>query len=65
MTDTAKKRRSLLGLGRPGAVLPLPDGTIDASDRAMLVGAYSGYEYDGLPLGRRHQRERHARLVPQ
>lgn len=64
MTDTEAKRRSALGLGRPGAVLPTPDGTIDASDRAALAGAYSGFTYDGPPLGRRMQRERHARLVP-
>jgi hypothetical protein len=38
--DTASKRRRVLGFGRPGAILPAPDGSIDAEDRAGLAGVY-------------------------
>jgi hypothetical protein len=38
--DTATKRAAALGAGYPpGVVLPVPDGTIDAADRAALVGS--------------------------
>lgn len=40
--DTAKKRASALGVGQVGTV-PLPDGQIDAGDRAQLAGAYRGF----------------------
>jgi hypothetical protein len=41
MTDTAAKRAAALGMGLPpGVVLPVPDGTIDAADRAQLAGVY-------------------------
>lgn len=36
--DSAAKRAAALGMGRPGIVLPIPDGTIDAADRAHLAG---------------------------
>lgn len=37
--DTATKRASALGVGMPpGIILPVPDGTIDAADRAALSG---------------------------
>jgi len=39
--DTAAKRAAALGAGlTPGVVLPVPDGTISAADRASLVGVY-------------------------
>ena len=39
--DTAKKRRRVVGVGLPFAVLtPKPDGTIDAIDRATLADVY-------------------------
>lgn len=40
--DTATKRASAIGVGQPpGVILPVPDGTIDASDRAQLAGGYA------------------------
>lgn len=40
--DTATKRASALGVGQPpGVILPVPDGTIDAADRAQLAGGYA------------------------
>lgn len=39
--DTAAKRASALGFGMPpGVVLPVPDGTVSAADRAQLTGGY-------------------------
>ena len=47
--DSAKKRRSALGAGGgPGTNLPLPDGAIDAADRATLAGVY-GSAFDPPP----------------
>lgn len=40
MTDTAAKRAAALGVGAPGGSLPIPDGSIDAADRAQLAGVY-------------------------
>lgn len=41
--DSASRRFSLLGFGRPGYPMVLvPDGTIDAADRLDLMGLYSG-----------------------
>lgn len=41
MTDTRKKRSAALNFGPiPGISLPDADGTIDATDRAQLVGGY-------------------------
>lgn len=41
MTDTRRKRSAALNFGPiPGIVLPDADGSIDASDRAQLVGGY-------------------------
>jgi hypothetical protein len=37
--DTAAKRAAALGVGLPpGVILPVPDGSIDAADRAALAG---------------------------
>jgi hypothetical protein len=37
--DTAAKRAAALGAGlTPGVILPVPDGEIDAADRAQLAG---------------------------
>jgi hypothetical protein len=39
--DTAAKRAAALRAGHPaGIVLPIPDGTIDATDRGNLAGVY-------------------------
>jgi hypothetical protein len=41
--DTRNKRFSLIGFGSPvPAPLPLPDSTISAGDRAMLLWLYFG-----------------------
>lgn len=43
--DTAAKRAAALGFGlTPGVVLPIPDGTVSAQDRAQLLGGF-------MPLG--------------
>ena len=39
--DTETKRRSLFGYSGPSLVLPVPDGTISAPDRAHILGLYS------------------------
>ena len=39
--DTAAKRWSMLAWGNGGG-LPIPDGTIDAGDRATMLDEYSG-----------------------
>lgn len=45
--DTATKRYSMIGFGAPTPrMLPIPDGTIAAADRAMLL-----YLYHGLTVG--------------
>jgi hypothetical protein len=50
MTDTAAKRRRALGFGLSlGVLLPEPDGTIDADDRAMLAGLYYAGASGPLP----------------
>ena len=38
--DTPKKRKSAAGVPQPETNVPLPDGTIDALDRATLSGVY-------------------------
>lgn len=48
--DSEDKRRSALGIGRPGAVLPAPDGEVGSGDRAMLAGGYSGTLEPIVPL---------------
>lgn len=41
--DTAAKRYSLVGLAAPvPSLLPIPDGTVEAADRAHLLWLYSG-----------------------
>lgn len=41
--DTRNKRMSLIGIGSPvPSVLPNPDGTIGATDRAHLLWLYAG-----------------------
>lgn len=41
--DTVAKRYSLIGFGSPTPrLLPIPDGTIAAADRAMLLYLYHG-----------------------
>lgn len=43
MTDTAQNRYSLIGLGSPTPrLLPIPQGTFEADDRALLIFLYSG-----------------------
>lgn len=48
--DTKAKRFSMMNMGHPGAtiILPAPDGTIDAGDRAHLLGLYSGITLAGI-----------------
>ncbi len=42
--DTANKRYSLIGFGAPiPRLLPIPDGAVGGSDRAMLLFLYHGY----------------------
>lgn len=43
--DTAAKRLSALNFGR-GILLPAPDGTIDAGDKATLLNLYNGFALD-------------------
>lgn len=43
--DTAAKRLSALNFGR-GILLPAPDGTIDAGDKATLLNLYRGIALD-------------------
>ena len=43
--DTENKRRSVQAYWL-GAARPVPDGVIDASDRACSAGYYSGLVYD-------------------
>ena len=44
MVDTAQKRYSLIGLGSPvPRLLPIPQGSFEADDRALLVFLYSGF----------------------
>ena len=43
--DTENKRRSVQAYWI-GAARPVPDGTIDASDRATSAGYYAGLTYD-------------------
>lgn len=42
--DTRQKRMSMMGFGTsvPGAILFEADGSVDADDRAHLLGLYSG-----------------------
>jgi hypothetical protein len=41
--DTAQKRYSLIGFGSPTPrLLPIPQGTIEADDRALLLYLYAG-----------------------
>jgi hypothetical protein len=41
--DTAAKRYSLIGLASPAPrLLPIPDGAIEATGRAMLLFLYAG-----------------------
>lgn len=43
--DTRNKRMSLIGFGAPTPrVLPNPDGTVAAADRAMLLYLYAGLD---------------------
>jgi len=44
--DTANKRYSMIGFDLPGMVpmFPVPDGSITAHDRAMLLGLYFGLD---------------------
>lgn len=46
--DTANKRYSLIGFGQvTPRLLPVPDGTLDAADRALLLGLYAGITQRG------------------
>lgn len=48
--DTENKRRSVGAYaGGSGMVLPRPDGTVDAADRAAAAWIYSGLDYSGTP----------------
>ena len=44
--DTAARRFSMMSLGMPGRILPIPDGAIGTSDRAHFEGLYSGIALD-------------------
>ncbi len=46
--DTENKRRSVMAYAGTG-MMPVPDGTIDASDRATLAWLYAGLSY-GSPV---------------
>ena len=66
--DTAAKRLSALNFGR-GILLPAPDGTIDAGDKATLLNLYSGIALDppvvveAVPGGRWERTRRNERLT--
>ena len=45
--DTENKRRSVQGYSI--GIMPVPDGTIDASDRATLAWLYAGFVYGTPP----------------
>ena len=50
MTDTANKRASALNLSQPWrGMLPLPDATADAGDRAQSAFMYRGLFDGGTP----------------
>jgi hypothetical protein len=36
---------SIMHLGFAPIGVPIPDGTLDEADQAMLVGAYAGFDY--------------------
>ncbi len=40
--DTENKRRSIVGLGGIGVMLPVPDTVIDQGDRQQIAGYYRG-----------------------
>lgn len=66
--DTAEKRLSALNFGR-GILLPAPDGTIDAGDKATLLNLYSGFALDPPPIDEavdlgRWQRRRRTTPLP-
>ncbi len=46
--DSATARYQVMALGRPTALLPVPDGTIGVDDRATLIGVYSFASLDTL-----------------
>ena len=46
MIDSAAKRAAALGFGRIAANTPSPDASLDAGDRALVMG---GYALDALP----------------
>jgi hypothetical protein len=48
MIDTENKRRSVMPLYSMLTVPPVPDGVIDASDRAHARWIYSGINYSGV-----------------
>lgn len=50
--DTRNKRASMMSFGRPFITrIPLPDGTIDAADRAMLLHLYHGIALSAPAVG--------------
>jgi hypothetical protein len=40
--DTALKRYSMLNIGEPMAMLPIPDGSFNGAERQTLLNLYSG-----------------------
>lgn len=49
MPDTPEERRAAVNLG-PGTVLPAPDGSIDADDRAHLADAMPRSDIQAAPV---------------
>lgn len=47
--DTAQKRAAMLNFGFGDIVLPPPDSSIDAGDRAILLGLYSNLSSPVVP----------------
>ena len=50
MATDKDKRYSMLNFGDGDILLPEPDGSIDAGDRAHLLGLYSGITFLGAAL---------------
>lgn len=47
--DTRDKRGSAVGVNSVSPILPNPDGTVDAGDRAQLAQAHRGEQAENPP----------------
>lgn len=54
--DTATKRFSMMQFGHVLDVMPVPDGTIAAGDRAMFLKLYSGIALSAVAATQLYQR---------